>query len=111
MLILLHGRPPTLHPWPVSIFVHEMDGSDPYTYLGLKRGILRESYLASRGDSNADTVSGLHRGKEYVWVKPILALVTLALKLTDTYADGKLAINTPYTYVSIVYNISITLSL
>ncbi|KAL7412948.1 organic solute transporter Ostalpha-domain-containing protein [Mrakia frigida] len=88
LLILLHGRPPTLHPFPVSIFIHEMDGSDPYTYLGLKRGIL-----------------------QYVWVKPILALVTLVLKLTDTYADGKLSFSTPYTYVSIVYNMSICLSL
>jgi len=33
------------------------------------------------------------------------------LKLTDTYADGKLSFSTPYTYVSIVYNISICLSL
>ena len=48
---------------------------------------------------------------EYVWVKPILALVTLVLKLTDTYADGKLSFHTPYTYVSIIYNISISLSL
>lgn len=42
LLILLHGRPPTRHVFPVSIFVAEMDGSDPYTFLGLKRGILRK---------------------------------------------------------------------
>jgi len=57
LLILLHGRPPKEHlfpgryfPWlshatsfslSVYIFKHEVDVSDPFTFLWLKRGILR----------------------------------------------------------------------
>lgn len=46
-----------------------------------------------------------------MWVKPVLALVTLVLKETDSYAEGELGWNTGYTYISVVYNISICLSL
>lgn len=42
MLILLHGRPPKDPVFPVSLFQREIDASDPYTFLFLKRGILRE---------------------------------------------------------------------
>jgi len=57
LLILLHGRPPKDHLFPgryflpirrtssfslsVYIFKHEIDASDPFTFLWLKRGILR----------------------------------------------------------------------
>lgn len=41
MLILLHGRPPKQPVFPVSLFKREIDVSDPYTFLFLKRGILR----------------------------------------------------------------------
>jgi Organic solute transporter Ostalpha len=41
LLILLHGRPPKLPAFPVSIFQSEVDVSDPHTFLFLKRGILR----------------------------------------------------------------------
>lgn len=42
LLMLLHGREPTPHPWPVSIFCRPLDISDPFSFLFLKRGILRE---------------------------------------------------------------------
>jgi len=41
LLILLHGRPPKEPPFPVNLFRREIDVSDPYTFLFLKRGILR----------------------------------------------------------------------
>jgi hypothetical protein len=41
LLILLHGRPPKYHVFPVSLFKSEIDVSDPFTFLFLKRGILR----------------------------------------------------------------------
>ena len=41
LLILLHGRPPKEAPFPVNLFRREIDVSDPYTFLFLKRGILR----------------------------------------------------------------------
>jgi hypothetical protein len=43
LLIMLHGRPPKYHVFPVNIVRHELDVSDPYTFLQLKRGIMRKS--------------------------------------------------------------------
>jgi hypothetical protein len=42
LLILVHGRPPKDTMFPMSLFRRELDVSDPYTFLFLKRGILRE---------------------------------------------------------------------
>lgn len=88
MLILVHGRRPTEHVFPVNLFFLPLDISDPYTFLGLKRGIL-----------------------QYVQIKPILAVVTVVLKSFGKYNDGKLAWNNGYTWVSATYNISVFLSL
>jgi hypothetical protein len=41
LLIRLHGRPPVAAIFPVSLWRREVDVSDPYTFLFLKRGILR----------------------------------------------------------------------
>jgi hypothetical protein len=81
LIIMLHGRPPTSHPWPVSTCFPPMDVSDPYTFLALKRGIL-----------------------SYVQIKPVLAIATVFLKATGTYNDGQLKADAGYTYISIVYN-------
>jgi len=43
LLIILHGRPPIPHPFPVSLFLRPMDVSDPWVLLNLKRGVLRKS--------------------------------------------------------------------
>lgn len=40
LLIMLHGRPPVPAVFPVSLWRNEIDVSDPYTFLFLKRGIL-----------------------------------------------------------------------
>lgn len=48
---------------------------------------------------------------EYVQIKPVLAVITIVLKATGTYADGQLKASAGYTYVSLVYNVSVTLSL
>ncbi|PFH47496.1 hypothetical protein AMATHDRAFT_151933 [Amanita thiersii Skay4041] len=88
LLILLHGRPPKDPPFPVSIFKRELDVSDPYTFLFLKRGIL-----------------------QYVQIKPILAATTLILKACGKYNEGDFRANSGYLYVSIIYNISICLAL
>ncbi|KAF5372342.1 hypothetical protein D9615_009300 [Tricholomella constricta] len=88
LLILLHGRPPKDHVFPVSIFRREIDVSDPHTFLFLKRGIL-----------------------QYVQVKPILAAVTLILKAWGKFNEGDFRANSGYLYVSIIYNTSICLSL
>lgn len=88
LLILLHGRQPTPHPWPISRFLPPMDISDPYTFLNLKRGIL-----------------------QYVQIKPILAVLTVVFKATKTYNDGTLNSTSGYTYVSLAYNLSVSLCL
>lgn len=41
-LILLVGRKPIEHPWPFKLVLRELDLSDPYTFLAIKRGVLRE---------------------------------------------------------------------
>ncbi|KAK7442768.1 hypothetical protein VKT23_020796 [Stygiomarasmius scandens] len=88
LLILLHGRPPKAPPFPANIFKRELDVSDPYTFLFLKRGIL-----------------------QYVQVKPVLAIATMILKATGKYNEGNLAAGSGYLYISIIYNVSICLSL
>lgn len=45
LLILLHGRPPKDPVFPVTLFRSEIDVSDPFTFLFLKRGILRAYQL------------------------------------------------------------------
>ena len=41
LLILVHGRQPKAPPFPMNVLQRELDVSDPYTFLFLKRGILR----------------------------------------------------------------------
>ncbi|KAF9223062.1 DUF300-domain-containing protein [Gyrodon lividus] len=88
LLILLHGRPPIPAIFPVSLWRSDIDASDPYTFLFLKRGIL-----------------------QYVQVKPLLAFASLIMKATGTYHEGDFRARSGYLYVSIVYNVSICLAL
>ncbi|CAE6465933.1 hypothetical protein ACGC1H_006155 [Rhizoctonia solani] len=88
LLILLYGREPKEHAFPVRLFKRELDASDPFTFLFLRRGIL-----------------------QYVQVKPVLAAVTLILKALGKYREGAFRVDAGYLYVSIVYNASICLSL
>jgi hypothetical protein len=105
LLILLHGRPPKEPVFPINLFKREIDVSDPYTFLFLKRGILREHFLISVFPLPETSLS------EYVQVKPVLAAATLILKAVGKYNEGDFRANSGYLYISIVYNISICLSL
>jgi magnesium-transporting ATPase (P-type) len=57
----------------------------------------------------------LHRCKQmilqFVICKPVLAIATFILELTETYDEGNLSPSRGYLYISILYNISITISL
>ncbi|CAJ0651360.1 10272_t:CDS:2 [Entrophospora sp. SA101] len=86
LLILLHGRPPTPHLFPVNFFLRDIDIGDPYAFLFIKRGIL-----------------------QYVYVKPILSLLTMLLKWANTYQDGHIGITNGYIYISLIYNVSCSL--
>ncbi|EST08982.1 Organic solute transporter Ost-alpha [Kalmanozyma brasiliensis GHG001] len=88
LIVLLHGRRPQEHLFPVNLFLHDMDASDPYTFLALKRGVL-----------------------QYVQVKPVLAVATLLLKAAGKYEEGKISPTNGYTWVSFTYNVSVFLSL
>jgi hypothetical protein len=92
-----------------------MDASDPYTFLGLKRGVLRAFFGFSLRKipqlATINLTSFSAPPPEYVQIKPLLALLTVVLKATGTYRDGSLARDSGYTYVSIAYNLSVTLSL
>lgn len=48
---------------------------------------------------------------EYVQIKPLLVLVTAVCKWTGTWKEGEFTLTSGYTYVTVVYNISICLSL
>lgn len=84
----MHGRAPVSHLWPLSHCLPKVDISDPHTFLAVKRGIL-----------------------QYAWIKPILAISTIALKATGTYKEGYLGVDSGYLWTGILYNVSITLSL
>lgn len=85
---MMHGRKPVSHLWPLNHCLAKIDISDPHTFLAIKRGIL-----------------------QYAWIKPALAVATIAMKATGTYQEGYLGLNSGYLWSGIIYNISITISL
>ena len=88
LIIMMYGRQPVNHPWPLSQCLAKVDISDPHTFLTIKRGIL-----------------------QYAWLKPILSVATIIMKLTDTYQEGYLGPTSGYLWTGILYNVSVTLSL
>ncbi|PIA19045.1 DUF300-domain-containing protein [Coemansia reversa NRRL 1564] len=87
-LLAMRDQDPTPLFWPASLVRRELDLSDPYDYLFLKRGIL-----------------------QYVVVKPILAAATMLMKSLGAYHDGNWAITDGYLWTQLVYNASVSLSL
>ncbi|RAH77924.1 DUF300-domain-containing protein [Aspergillus japonicus CBS 114.51] len=88
LIIMTHGRPPVQHAWPLNHILPKVDISDPQTFLTVKRGIL-----------------------QYAWLKPILAIISIVMKATDTYQEGYLGLTSGYLWTGIVYNVSVTVSL
>ncbi|OJJ31508.1 hypothetical protein ASPWEDRAFT_163563 [Aspergillus wentii DTO 134E9] len=88
VIIMTHGRPPVQHAWPLNHLLPKVDISDPHTFLAIKRGIL-----------------------QYTWLKPILAMISIIMKATDTYQEGYLGLTSGYLWTGLVYNISVTLCL
>ena len=48
---------------------------------------------------------------QYTWLKPVLAIVSIVMKATDTYKEGYLGLSSGYLWTGILYNISVTISL
>lgn len=72
LIIMMHGRPPVSHLWPINKIpgMHKVDISDPHTFLSIKRGIL-----------------------QYAWIKPLLAIATIAMKATGTFKEGVIGVS------------------
>jgi hypothetical protein len=88
LIILMTGRAPVPHPWPLNLALDKIDISDPHTFLAVKRGIL-----------------------QYAWVKPALAIAAIVMKATGTYQEGYIGWTSGYFWSGIIYNVSITISL
>lgn len=68
--------------------ISKVDISDPHTFLWIKRGIL-----------------------QYAYIKPVLAVATIAMKATGTYREGIISSTSGYFWTSLIYNVSIAWSL
>ena len=88
LIVMMHGRQPISHPWPLNLYLSKIDLSDPHTFLAMKRGIL-----------------------QYAYIKPFLSVLIIILKLTNTYQEGYFGLTSGYLWTGILYNISITISL
>ena len=84
---MLRGRAPTPHYFPLNLFLPPIDLSDPYTFLALKRGIMRTFVLT-----------------EYIQFKPVFAVATLLLKQFGWYEEGHLSVRNGYTWVALLYS-------
>ncbi|RMY51666.1 hypothetical protein D0863_14509 [Hortaea werneckii] len=88
LIIMIHGRPPVPHLWPLNHVCGKVDISDPHTFLSIKRGIL-----------------------QYTWIKPLLAFATVIMKATGTFREGILSVQSGYFWTGLIYNVSICWSL
>jgi hypothetical protein len=88
LILMMMGRPPVPHLWPLNHVFPKVDISDPHTFVQIKRGIL-----------------------QYVYVKPLLAIATVVCKATGTWKEGSLAIDSGYAWSGLIYNVSIFWSL
>lgn len=88
LIIMMHGREPVHHLWPMNYFLPKVDISDPHTFLAIKRGIL-----------------------QYAWLKPVLGLAAVIMRATGVYKEGYIGLTSGYFWSGIAYNISVSLSL
>lgn len=88
LIIMSHGRAPVNHLWPLNHVLAPIDISDPYTFLAIKRGIL-----------------------QYALLKPIMGISSIIMKATGTYQEGYIGVSSGYFWESIIYNISVSVSL
>ncbi|KAG2227403.1 hypothetical protein INT45_007428 [Circinella minor] len=88
LIIMLHSRPPSENFFPGTLWSREIYVGDPYTFLFVKRGIL-----------------------QFVYVKPVLAILTMILKVTGNYQEGEISWSSSYVYLTFFYNLSVSLTL
>jgi hypothetical protein len=88
LIVMMHGRAPVDHLWPLNHVLPKVDISDPHEFLAIKRGIL-----------------------QYTWLKPILALAAIIMKACGVYQEGYIGLKSGYFWSGIIYNVSVTISL
>lgn len=88
LIIMMNGREPVHHLWPLNHCLPKVDISDPHTFLAVKRGIL-----------------------QYAWLKPVLGLLAIIMKSTGVYKEGNLGLTSGYLWSGILYNLSVSISL
>jgi hypothetical protein len=88
LIVLMTGRAPVAHLWPLNYVLPKIDISDPHTFLAVKRGIL-----------------------QYTWIKPTLALAAIIMKALGVYQEGYIGLSSGYLWSGIIYNVSITICL
>ncbi|TVY78426.1 Transmembrane protein 184-like protein [Lachnellula suecica] len=88
LIVMMHGREPVNHLWPLNHVLPKVDISDPHSFLAIKRGIL-----------------------QYAWLKPVLSIATIIMKTGGVYKEGNLSPGSGYLWTGILYNVSVTLSL
>lgn len=88
IIIMTSGREPVAHPGFLGKCLPRLDISDPYTFLWIKRGIL-----------------------QYVWLKPFICFSMIFGELFHLYDINDMGIKSPYLWLTILYNLSVTISL
>lgn len=88
IIIKTSGRRPVNHPGFLGYIILPLDISDPYTFLGIKRGIL-----------------------QYVWLKPIICVSIIVAELVGWYNVNDMSVKSVYLWLTVIYNCSVTLSL
>ncbi|EGW31434.1 uncharacterized protein SPAPADRAFT_154586 [Spathaspora passalidarum NRRL Y-27907] len=89
IIIMTSGRSPVRHPGVIlGNCLPPMDISDSHTFLAIKRGIL-----------------------QYVWLKPIIIITTFLTQLLGWYNVNDLSFKSIYFWLTLIYNMSVTLSL
>lgn len=88
IIIMTSGREPVAHPGIVHYILPDIDISDPFTFLNIKRGIL-----------------------QYVWLKPVICFAMLASEAFGLYDVNNMGVGSVYLWLMVCYNFSVTLSL
>ncbi|EMG50447.1 hypothetical protein G210_4229 [Candida maltosa Xu316] len=88
IIIMTTGRAPVSHPGFLGKILPKLDISDPFTFLNIKRGIL-----------------------QYVWLKPFICISILIFEFFGWYNVNDLTIRSVYFWLTLIYNVSVSLSL
>ncbi|KAA8573943.1 hypothetical protein EYC84_005486 [Monilinia fructicola] len=86
LIIMMHGREPVHHLWPLNHVFPKVDISDPHTFLAIKRGIL-----------------------QYAWLKPLLGLSAIIMKATGVYEEGTISLSSGYMWSGFLLSILVFL--